>query len=96
MQTPPSHVLHHQVHMIIRLKRLIDLHDVLMIHLLQKLDLPAHTSLSVRVGQLRLVIDLDRILLVVLLADGYPHDRIGALPNLLPQNEATQLRKSLI
>lgn len=82
--------------MIIRLKSLIDLHDILMIHLLQKLDLPAHTSLPVRVGQLRLVIDLDRVLLVVLLTGGYPHDRIGALPNLLPQNEATQLRKSLI
>ena len=88
VQAAPSHVLHHEIHILISLERLKYLDDIGMVHLLQEADLSPHRSLSVGICELGLVIDFNSKLLATALACCNAHDCIGTLADLLAQGVA--------
>jgi hypothetical protein len=52
VQAATTHILHHEVHIVVRLEGLKDLDNVGVIHFLQEFDLSADTSLAIDIGQL--------------------------------------------
>lgn len=82
MEAASGHVLHDEVDVGVGLECLDELDDVGMVHLLQEDDLSPHAPLPVDVRQLRLVINLDGILLIVFSRGSSPYNCVRSLANL--------------
>ena len=90
MQATSTDILHDQVDIVISFEGLIDLHNVGVVHLLEKLDLSPDTSLPVGISQLGLIIHFDRKLLAISLSRCNSHNGVGSLADLLTKDKFVQ------
>ena len=91
MQATSTDILHDQVDIVISFEGLIDLHNVGVVHLLEKLDLSPDTSLPVGISQLGLIIHFDRKLLAISLSRCNSDNGVGSLADLLTKDKFVQL-----
>ena len=83
MQTTTRYVFHHKDHVLLSVNHLIELDNMLIIHLFHQLDFAFDGLAAIRIHQLVFLVDFHRYFTIGWLMQAYSHHSVGTLPDLL-------------